>query len=70
MASIKEISGTYDRKEINKLTWPIAWSGAPDHKYEADLAALVTSAEEALRESPDAVAVEIVEGEVTSVVVS
>jgi uncharacterized protein YfcZ (UPF0381/DUF406 family) len=67
MASVKEINGTYDSKAISKLTFPIAWSGAPDQEYEAALAQLVSDAREALSE-PGAVSVEIAEGEIKGVV--
>jgi len=62
----KKISGTYTKTEIEKLAWPIAWSGAPDREFEARLSLLVAEARECLDGTPWAVAVEITDGEITA----
>jgi hypothetical protein len=64
---IKQLNGIFNREQIDRLTWPIAWNGAPDREYEANLAALVEEAREALRENGDASAVEIRDGRVVAV---
>ncbi|HXN33782.1 MAG TPA: hypothetical protein VN894_18060 [Polyangiaceae bacterium] len=66
--TIADISGTFDSTALSRLKFPIAWSGTPDSDYEADLRALVAEAREALAHDVDAVSVEIVNGEITSVV--
>lgn len=70
MTKISDINGEYDRAAINKLTWPIAWSGAPDVEYETARRALVEEAREALDSCPDGVAVEIKDGQIISVLTS
>jgi hypothetical protein len=71
MANVAEISGRFDRAELSKLKWPIAWNGTVSAEeraeYEAALSSLVAEAQSALDDNPDAVAVEIVSGEVVSV---
>lgn len=67
MASCK-ISGEFSCEDLKKLRWPIAWNGAPDLEYEASRRELADDAEEALRSDLDAVAVEIVNGEVVSTI--
>lgn len=66
---ILNINGEFDFYGLDKLTWPIAWSGEPDRKYEAALAALVQEAREVLKTTPDCVAVKIVDGEIAEVLV-
>jgi hypothetical protein len=66
--AIADISGTFAASDLRRLAFPVAWNGSPDREYEADLRALVADAREALATNVDAVAVEIVNGEITSVV--
>lgn len=69
MTKLREsITGTYTHEDISKLKWPVAWSGEPDRKQEEDLAALVDEAREALRDCPDAIAVEIERGVIVATV--
>jgi len=69
---IRTISGEYDRDSLNKLLWPIAWSGTASTEtrraYEDALRELVDEAREALAQDPDAVAVEIRDGAVVATV--
>ena len=69
MTTTKDISGTYSRETLSQLLQPVAWSGAPDHGYEAAVRALVAEGREALAENPDATAVEIVEGKIVATLV-
>jgi hypothetical protein len=66
------INGRFSRSDLNRLSWPIAWDGTVSSEaraaYEAELAALLDEAQAALSDSPDAVAVEIVDGKVTAVI--
>jgi len=68
----RAISGTYDGEKLNKLLWPVAWSGAvgPETRAacEGAVRELVEEAREALRQDGDAVAVEIKDGEVVATV--
>lgn len=67
--TISDLSGTYDHAALNRLRWPIAWSGAPDIEYEIALGNLCYDALSLLAETPDAVAVEIVIGEIVAVII-
>lgn len=64
------ISGTFTAADLSRLTWPVAWSGTVSDseraRLEGEIAALVAEAREALASDPEAVAVEIVAGEVVS----
>ena len=66
------ITGTYDRSLLAALRLPIAWSGtmgeAARTAEEKALADLVAEALSALDTSPDAAAVEIVNGHVTATI--
>lgn len=67
-----DITGTFTSADLDRLLWPIAWSGTVDRctreRYERALYDLVTEARETLVEQ-DAVAVEIERGVVVGVVV-
>ena len=69
---IRAISGEFDRAALNKLLWPIAWSGTASSEtrqaYEDALRELVAEAREALAQDRDAVAVEIKDGAVVATV--
>ena len=66
MKQIDDISGTFGPSDLTRLTFPIAWNGAPDSEYEAALSALVADARDALCHDVDAVSVEIVKGEIVA----
>jgi len=68
VTTINDLDGTYNSRDLNELTWPIAWAGTPDLDFEAARAALVAEAREDLRLDPDAVAVEIRGGKVVATV--
>jgi len=50
--------GIYTREEIKRLTWPVAWNGPADTRYEAAVRALGVEADEVWLD-PDAAAVEV-----------
>lgn len=68
------VNGMLNAKDLDRLQWPIAWSGTVSAEQrseeESDLAELISECLEALREWPDAEAVEIVSGEIVSVVMA
>jgi maltooligosyltrehalose synthase len=65
---IENINGTFDRKALNQMTWPIAWFGQPNREYEAAVRQLVGEALEALDEDPDATHAEIINGKLVAIV--
>lgn len=67
---LAKIHGRFTREDARKLKWPIAWSGAPDSDYEDALHALADEAIALIDQTPDAVAVQVVNGEITSVEVA
>jgi hypothetical protein len=68
-----DISGTFTETDLDRLTWPIAWSGFvagwERRKEEASLAALVTEAGQEIATTDGAYAVEILNGEIVGVLV-
>jgi hypothetical protein len=72
MTMIRDITGEYDRAALDRLLWPVAWSGTVDAETraaeESALSDLVDEAREALASDPDAVAVRIEAGAVVSTV--
>jgi hypothetical protein len=67
---LADLNGTFSASDLTRLSFPIAWPGAPDRQYEADLRSLIEDARAALASNVDAVAVEIVAGEIVGVEVS
>ena len=67
-----KISGTFDREELGKLSWPIAWSGTTPEsdrrEEEVALSSLIREGLEAIDACPVGVAVEIENGQITAVV--
>jgi len=70
MAKITDINGEFDRAALEKLTWPIAWSGEPDREYEAALKALRDDGIAQIESTPDAVAVNVIAGEIVAVILA
>jgi len=71
MATTK-YDGVLSKTDIDKLTWPIAWSGTTPKETllaeESARSALVAAAREAFDADPDAIAVEVVNGDVVATV--
>lgn len=64
---LAKISGHYNAEDARKLKWPIAWSGSPDTEYEEALHALADEIIELIDQTPNAVEVLVLRGEIDSV---
>ena len=65
--NLAKISGQFTKESALKLKWPIAWNGTPDTEYEGALHALADEIVELIDQTPDAVGVLVLRGEIDSV---
>lgn len=74
MSIRSNLNGDFDKAALDRLSFPIAWSGTTHiddrNEEEAELSEFIEEAREAIRTCPDAYAVEVKDGEITGTLVS